>query len=282
MVNDMNGVLLVNKPKGMTSHDVVNKLRRILHMKKIGHTGTPDPNAEGVLMVLLGNSTKILPFIKNDTKEYVATLTFGYESDTLDIWGNLTEFPVEYPSLEDVQKAMQSFIGKQQQIPPMVSAIKVNGKKLYEYAREGKEIERKPRDIEITEMELLNYDQTISFRCACSSGTYIRSLCVDLAEKLGQKGILSELTRTKVDTFTLEDTYTLEEIEQGNFKLLSNYQVLNKYPYVQYDKIDDVKNGKRIRLNCDDEMVMIVENETIIAAYVKDGNGIYASKRGLW
>ncbi|MDD6467045.1 MAG: tRNA pseudouridine(55) synthase TruB [Erysipelotrichaceae bacterium] len=278
----MNGVLLVNKPKGMTSHDVVNRLRRILNMKKIGHTGTLDPNAEGVLMVLLGNSTKILPFIKNHTKEYVASLTFGYESNTLDIWGNLTEYPVKYPGLEQVQQALQSFVGKQQQIPPMVSAIKVNGKKLYEYAREGKEIEREPRDIEIMEMELLNYDQTITFRCACSSGTYIRSLCVDLADRLGQKGILSSLTRTKIDSFALKDTYSLEDIEQGNFRLLSNYQVLNQYPYIEYHDINDIKNGKQIYLNCDEEIVMIVENQTIIAAYAKEKDGIYVSRRGLW
>ena len=279
----MDGILLVNKPKGMTSHDVVNKLRRILHMKKIGHTGTLDPNAEGVLMVLLGTSTKILPFIKNDIKEYVATLTFGYTSDTLDIWGNLEESEVtSYPSIEEVKKAMNSFIGKQLQIPPMVSAIKVNGKKLYEYAREGIEIERKPREIEIFELDLLDYDKNISLRCLCSSGTYIRSLCVDLAEKLNQKGVLSKLTRTQIDQFTLDQTYTLEEIAEGNFSLLTNYQVLNKYPYIAYDKIEDIKNGKRIKLNCTDDVVMIVENDQVIAAYQHVQNGIYESKRGLW
>ena len=279
----MDGILLVNKPKGMTSHDVVNKLRRILHMKKIGHTGTLDPNAEGVLMVLLGTSTKILPFIKNDIKEYVATLTFGYTSDTLDIWGNLEEFEVtSYPSVEEVNEAMNGFLGKQLQIPPMVSAIKVNGKKLYEYAREGIEIERKPREIEIFELDLLSYDKDISLRCLCSSGTYIRSLCVDLAEKLNQKGGLSQLTRTQIDQFTLDQTYTLEQIAEGNFSLLTNYQVLNKYPYVAYDKIEDIKNGKRIKLNCTDDVVMIVENEQVIAAYQHVQNGIYESKRGLW
>ena len=279
----MDGILLVNKPKGMTSHDVVNRLRRILHMKKIGHTGTLDPNAEGVLMVLLGTSTKILPFIKNDIKEYVATLTFGYTSDTLDIWGNLEEYPVEnYPSLEEVQTVLQQFVGKQLQVPPMVSAIKVNGKKLYEYARQGIEIERKAREIEIFENELLHYDKDISFRCLCSSGTYIRSLCVDMAEQLQQKGILCQLTRTRIDNFTLEDTFTLEQIEQGNYRLLTNYEVLSKYRYVTYDKIEDIKNGKRIKLNCDDEMVMIVDGTTIVAAYQAIGNGIYESKRGLW
>ena len=279
----MDGILLLNKPKGMTSHDVVNKLRRILHMKKIGHTGTLDPNAEGVLMVLLGTSTKILPFIKNDIKEYVATLTFGYTSDTLDIWGNLEEFEVtSYPSVEEVNEAMNGFLGKQLQIPPMVSAIKVNGKKLYEYAREGIEIERKPREIEIFELDLLSYDKDISLRCLCSSGTYIRSLCVDLAEKLNQKGGLSQLTRTQIDQFTLDQTYTLEQIAEGNFSLLTNYQVLNKYPYVAYDKIEDIKNGKRIKLNCTDDVVMIVENEQVIAAYQHVQNGIYESKRGLW
>ncbi|MBR5795360.1 MAG: tRNA pseudouridine(55) synthase TruB [Erysipelotrichaceae bacterium] len=279
----MNGILLVNKPKGMTSHDVVNKLRRILHMKKIGHTGTLDPNAEGVLMVLLGNSCKILPFIKNDIKEYVAKMTFGYTSDTLDIWGNLEEFEVEsYPTVDEVKEVMTTFMGKQLQIPPMVSAIKVNGKKLYEYAREGIEIERKAREIEIFELDLLSYDKDIELRCLCSSGTYIRSLCVDIAEKLGQKGILSSLVRTRIDQFTLDQTYTLEQIENGEYSLLTNYEVLNKYPYIAYDKIDDVKNGKRIQLPCRDDMVMIVSGEEVIAAYQHVNNGIYEAKRGLW
>ena len=279
----MNGILLVNKPKGMTSHDVVNKLRRILHMKKIGHTGTLDPNAEGVLMVLLGNSCKILPFIKNDIKEYVAKMTFGYTSDTLDIWGNLEEFEVEsYPTVDEVKDVMTTFMGKQLQIPPMVSAIKVNGKKLYEYAREGIEIERKAREIEIFELDLLSYDKDIELRCLCSSGTYIRSLCVDIAEKLGQKGILSSLVRTRIDQFTLDHTYTLEQIENGEYSLLTNYQVLNKYPYIAYDKIDDVKNGKRIQLPCRDDMVMIVSGEEVIAAYQHVNNGLYEAKRGLW
>ena len=279
----MNGILLVNKPKGMTSHDVVNKLRRILHMKKIGHTGTLDPNAEGVLMVLLGNSCKILPFIKNDIKEYVAKMTFGYTSDTLDIWGNLEEFEVEsYPTVDEVKEVMTTFMGKQLQIPPMVSAIKVNGKKLYEYAREGIEIERKAREIEIFELDLLSYDKDIELRCLCSSGTYIRSLCVDIAEKLGQKGILSSLVRTRIDQFTLDQTYTLEQIENCEYSLLTNYEVLNKYPYIAYDKIDDVKNGKRIQLPCRDDMVMIVSGEEVIAAYQHVNNGIYEAKRGLW
>lgn len=279
----MNGILLVNKPKGMTSHDVVNKLRRILHMKKIGHTGTLDPNAEGVLMVLLGNSCKILPFIKNDIKEYVAKMTFGYTSDTLDIWGNLEEFEVEsYPTVDEVKEVMTTFMGKQLQIPPMVSAIKVNGKKLYEYAREGIEIERKAREIEIFELDLLSYDKDIELRCLCSSGTYIRSLCVDIAEKLGQKGILSSLVRTRIDQFTLDQTYTLEQIENGEYSLLTNYEVLNKYPYIAYDKIDDVKNGKRIQLPCRDDMVMIVSGEEVIAAYQHVNNGLYEAKRGLW
>ena len=279
----MNGVLLVNKPKGMTSHDVVNKLRRILHMKKIGHTGTLDPNAEGVLMVLLGNSCKILPFIKNDIKEYVAKMTFGYTSDTLDIWGNLEEFEVEsYPTVDEVKDVMTTFMGKQLQIPPMVSAIKVNGKKLYEYAREGIEIERKAREIEIFELDLLSYDKDIELRCLCSSGTYIRSLCVDIAEKLGQKGILSSLVRTRIDQFTLDQTYTLEQIDNGEYSLLTNYEVLNKYPYIAYDKIEDVKNGKRIQLPCRDDMVMIVSGEEVIAAYQHVNNGLYEAKRGLW
>jgi len=278
----MDGILFVNKPQGMTSHDVVFKLRKILQTKKIGHTGTLDPDATGVLMILIGKSTKILPFIKNSTKEYVAELSFGYSSNTGDIWGNLEEHPFTYPTLAEVEEVLKSFMGKQKQIPPMVSAIKVNGKKLYEYERAGIEVEVKPRDVEIFELELLSYDKIVEFRTLCSSGTYIRSLCVDIADKLNQKGVLSNLVRTKIDQYLLEDCFTLEQIQNGDFKLFTNYEVLNTYKYIEIDDITDVLVGKKIELDCNEEIVMITNKNEVVAAYEQVENGIYKSKRGLW
>ena len=282
MVIQMDGILFVNKPQGMTSHDVVFKLRKILQTKKIGHTGTLDPDATGVLMILIGKSTKILPFIKNSTKEYVAELSFGYSSNTGDIWGNLEEHPITYPTLTELDEVLKSFVGKQKQIPPMVSAIKVNGKKLYEYERAGIEVEVKPRDVEIFELELLSYDKVIEFRALCSSGTYIRSLCVDIANKLNQKGVLSNLVRTKIDQYVLKDCFTLEQIQNGDFKLFTNHEVLSTYKYFEFDDITDVLVGKRVELDCNEEIVMITHKNEVVAAYEHVENGIYKSKRGLW
>ena len=282
LVINLNGVLLVNKPSGFTSHDVVNKLRKTLGTKKIGHTGTLDPQATGVLMVLIGTSTKILPFIKNSSKEYVAKLKFGFSSNTYDIWGDLTENPKPLPSITEVEKSLGGFVGEQKQIPPMVSAIKVKGKKLYEYERAGKTIEVEPREICIKELELLSYDDDLEFRCLCSSGTYIRSLCVDIAESLGQSGVMSSLVRTRIDSYSLDDCYTLDQIEKNEYKLLSNYDVLSEYRYEIMDNIEDILHGKQIRLDCKDDIVMIVNEQIVVAAYEHVGNGIYKSKRGLW
>jgi len=282
VVINLNGILLVNKPSGMTSHDVVNRLRRILGTKKIGHTGTLDPQATGVLIVLIGTSTKILPFITNSSKEYVAKLRFGLSSNTYDIWGDLVEHSLPLPDKSEIIECLSSFVGIQTQIPPMVSAIKVNGKKLYEYEREGKTIDVVARTIEIAELEFISYDTDLEFRCLCSSGTYIRSLCVDIAKKLGQKGVMSSLVRTKIDNYSLADCYSLEQIEAGEYQLLTNYQLLSNYQYVNYDNIDEVMVGKQISLDCEDEIVMIVNNESVIAAYECIGNGCYKSKRGLW
>lgn len=216
-----NGVISVYKEKGFTSFDVVAKLRGILHQKKIGHTGTLDPDAEGVLVVCLGSATKLCEILTDKDKSYEATLLLGKTSDTEDGSGKiLTECEVT-ASQEEVERTIRSFVGEYMQVPPMYSAIKVNGKKLYELAREGKEIERTPRPVVIHSIDIVSIDLPhVTFKVECGKGTYIRSLCRDIGEKLGCGGLMERLVRNSVNstetgkTFTKEDALTLDEIEQ--------------------------------------------------------------------
>lgn len=210
----MNGVINVYKEAGFTSHDVVAKLRGIVKQKKIGHTGTLDPDAEGVLPVCLGNATKLCGLLTEKEKTYRAILLLGQTTDTQDTSGQvLTEAPVNV-SAENVREAALSFLGDYDQIPPMYSALKVGGKKLYELARAGKEVERQPRRVQILEIEI-QYIRLpeVEFTVTCSSGTYIRTLCQDIGEKLGCGGCMKQLLRTKVDRFALAESHRLSELE---------------------------------------------------------------------
>lgn len=211
----LNGVIIVNKEKDFTSHDVVAKLRGILKQKKIGHTGTLDPQAEGVLPVCLGNATKLCDILTDKKKEYVATLLLGVTTDTQDMTGTVEkEAPVTADEAQ-VRRVVASFEGTYMQIPPMYSALKVNGKKLYELARQGKEVERQPRPVEIYELEILSMKlPEVTIRVLCSKGTYIRTLCADIGEKLGCGGVMKSLLRTRVEDFELKDAHTLSRIEE--------------------------------------------------------------------
>lgn len=210
----MDGIINVYKEKGYTSHDVVAKMRGILRMKKIGHTGTLDPAAEGVLPVCLGKGTKLCDMLTDKTKTYQAVMLLGQETDTQDTTGTvLAEYPVQVTE-EQVREAVLGFLGPYMQIPPMYSALKVNGKKLYELARAGKEVERQARPVEILEIsvdaiELPRVTMTVS----CSKGTYIRTLCYDIGKKLGCGACMESLLRTRVDRFCLKDSLRLSEIE---------------------------------------------------------------------
>lgn len=210
----MNGVINVYKEAGFTSHDVVAKLRGIVKQKKIGHTGTLDPDAEGVLPVCLGNATKLCGLLTEKEKTYRAVLLLGQTTDTQDTSGRvLTEAPVTATG-EQVREAIISFLGDYDQVPPMYSALKVNGKKLYELAREGKEVERQARRVRILDMEIHEIRlPEVTFTVTCSSGTYIRTLCQDIGEKLGCGGCMKSLLRTKVDRFELADSHKLSELE---------------------------------------------------------------------
>ncbi len=211
----INGMLNVYKEAGFTSHDVVAKLRGILKQKKIGHTGTLDPDAVGVLPVCLGNGTRLCDMLADQNKEYVALLHLGVITDTQDMSGKVLAQGTVSCSEEELRQAAFSFLGEYGQIPPMYSALKGNGKKLYELAREGKEIERKPRTVTIKEIEILSVELPfVKMRVECSKGTYIRTLCHDIGAKLGCGGAMEELTRTRVGSFVLEDALTLSEIEQ--------------------------------------------------------------------
>ena len=267
----------------MTSFDVVAIVRKILNIKKIGHTGTLDPNAEGLMVILIDKATKALPFLHLNRKEYVASLKLGIKTNTGDIWGDVIE-EAEIPSLNNdtIINVLNSFIGKSMQTPPKVSAISVKGQRLYEYARNNEEVIIPEREIEIFEIECLRIDSEIHFRVQCSSGTYIRSLCEDIASKLGTVGTMSKLTRTKIEMFSIENAYTIEQIRNHEFQFESVDQAL-VYPKYEVENIDDVKNGKKIRIDSDEEMILLTHKNEVLAIYEKDEEQhTYRCLRGLW
>lgn len=211
----MNGVIIIYKEKDFTSHDVVAKMRGILKTRQIGHTGTLDPQAEGVLPVCIGNATKLCDLLTDKEKTYETVLQLGVITDTLDMTGTIKETREVAVTECQIREVIETFKGEQEQIPPMYSALKVNGKKLYEYARAGIEIERQPRKIVISKLEILSIDiPYVTFRVTCSKGTYIRSLCDDIGSALGCGGAMKELTRTKVSSFSIEQAIRLCELEQ--------------------------------------------------------------------
>ncbi len=281
----MDGILLVNKPSGITSHDLVMKVRKRLMTQKIGHTGTLDPLASGVMVLTVGKATKILPYITNHDKEYVAVLKLGLRTDTLDITGEiLEERQIFKISENDILEAFIRLTGPQKQIPPMYSAKKVQGKKLYELARKDIVIEREPNDITVYSLELIGFDgvDEITLKVKCSSGTYVRVLCEDIAAALNTIGTMKALTRTMVDCYELKDCYELEEVTpECNF--ISTYDVLSGYPFVEIEDLKPIYDGKKIQIECSEDLIFIVNNRKIIAAYERiTDTGIYASKRGLW
>lgn len=282
----MDGICLINKPAGMTSFDVVYQVRKAAGIKSVGHTGTLDPQATGVLVVLLGRACKALPYLSGKTKEYIAELTLGTKTDTGDIWGKPLETRPEI-KLEpgQIKAALNSFLGVSMQLPPMVSAIKKDGRKLYEYAREGVEVEREKRPVEIIEIELLQVAASIRFRVVCSNGTYVRTLCEDIAEKLGTVGTMSSLIRTRACGYTLDQCQPLDEVKQGHFQLVSIYDgIASQYPLIEAEpaQIPDIKNGKRLRLDSTEPVVGIVSGNQVLAMMERQEDGIYRCLRGLW
>ena len=215
---ELSGILLMDKPQGFTSHDVVAKLRGILHARKIGHGGTLDPLATGVLPVFIGGATKAADFAAAQDKEYVAGFTLGYCTDTQDVTGEIVQTGDRIAAEYAVKRAVRGFVGPQQQIPPMYSAVKVNGQKLYDLARKGREVERPARDIIVHEMELLDFDENAqkgTLRCVVSKGTYVRTLVNDLGEKLGTLAVLHSLVRTRSGAYPLDRCRSFEDCERA-------------------------------------------------------------------
>lgn len=274
----MNGILIVNKPKQYTSHDVVAKVKKICG-EKVGHTGTLDPMATGVLPLLIGQGTKLSKYLINHDKIYVSTIQLGKKTDTLDSEGNIIEekaIDIKLLNKENVQKVLDFQKGKQTQTPPIYSAIKVNGKKLYEYARKGVEVEIPKRKIEIYNIELLNInekEQTIEFKVHCSKGTYIRTLCENIAENLGTIGYMKELNRVQVGQFNLSQSVTVEELEQNrenekfwNQHLITIQKFFENYPIIDLkkEKLNLFLNGVQLTNNNNDGLYQIKVNNTII------------------
>lgn len=276
----MDGILLIHKEAGMTSHDVVGKLRRILHMKKIGHSGTLDPNATGVLLVLLGKACKVLPFLEDTDKEYICELALGKRTTTDDIWGEvIEEAPIQ--NIDNLQEVLTTFLGQQKQLPPMVSSVRVNGRKLYEYARNHEEVKRPLRDVNFYALEVLDSD-AMRFRVACSSGTFVRSLCVDVASKTNNLGYMKSLIRTGVGRFRLEDCVTLAQVQEGMYTVHTVKEVLSHYPMVAYEPIEHIYHGKHVPIQCKDDRIVITHEDEVVAMYERDHGDIFRSVRGLW
>ena len=266
----MNGILLINKPIDFTSRDVVNKLTKILKTKKIGHTGTLDPIATGVLVVCVGNTTKLCELLTSEYKEYVATIKLGIKTDTLDTTGNIIEEKEYNVTEEQIKEVLNSFLGTSIQTTPIYSAVKVNGKKLYEYAREGKEVELPKREINITDIELISYkDDEIKFKTTVSKGTYIRALIDDICNKLNTVGTMSSLIRTKQGKFTLEETFTLEDVENGKYELISIEKALSDIETITIDEdtYNKVKNGAIIPKQFNNDYANLLYNNKIVAIY---------------
>ena len=277
----MNGILIVNKPIDYTSRDVVNKLTKIFQTKKIGHTGTLDPLATGVLVICIGKYTTLCELLTSKYKEYIATIKLGIKTDTLDITGNIIEKKEYNITIEEIEEVLKSFIGKSIQTVPIYSAVKVNGKKLYEYAREGKEVELPKREINITNIELLEFNNDeIKFKTTVSKGTYIRALIDDICKKLNTVGCMSSLQRTKQGKFTLEESYTLEDIEKNNYKLLPIEEVLDDIETVNIDEktYKKVLNGAIIPKSFNDDIACLRYKNKVIALYKTYEKDITLSK----
>lgn len=266
----MDGVILVNKPKGITSRDVVNEVCKVLKTKKVGHTGTLDPIASGVLVICVGKATKLVDIITSVNKEYVATVKLGLLTDTLDLDGEVLKKEKVTIRKEELNKVLHSFLGTYEQEVPIYSAVKVNGKKLYEYAREGKKVNLPKRMVEIKKIELINLtEEEYKFKVLVSKGTYIRSLIYDINRKLNVIGVMSDLVRTKQGIFNIDDAYTLEDIKTGNYKMYTITDVLkNDNCVVINDKLFNfIKNGCIIDNIYGKEVVTFVYNNEVISIY---------------
>ena len=285
----MDGIIIINKEKNWTSNDIVQKLKGIFH-EKTGHTGTLDPLATGVLPILVGKGTSLSKYLVNHDKEYIATIRLGEKTTTGDQEGEIIEqisVTDEMLNEENIKKALEYFKGKQSQIPPMYSAIKVNGKKLYEYARSGKKIEVKPREIEIFDIDLISVSKEtkeIMYKVWCSKGTYIRTLCENIAEKLGTVGYMKELNRIRVGNFRIEQSVKISNIISNNSinksvienNFISIERFFEKKESVILNDSDLFKflNGVKVDINTNDGIYKVYNKENFIGIGIIQNNRI--------
>ena len=281
----MDGILVVNKPLGCTSHDIVYKIKKITG-EKVGHTGTLDPMAEGVLPILIGKGTLLSKYLINHDKKYIAEIQLGIKTDTADREGKVIEskdVPNEVWNKEKIEQILNTFVGEQEQTPPMYSAIKVNGKKLYEYARKGKQIEVKPRKIKIYNIKLLDFlqeNKQIKIEVYCGKGTYIRTLCEDIATKLQTVGYMKSLKRIQVGNFKIENSIELKELDNSNLKiikdnLISIEKVFEECPKVELNnrKMQLFLNGVKLTQNNNNGVYKIYsQNKKFVGTGIIENN----------
>ena len=272
--DSMNGVIVVNKEKGMTSFDVVHEIKKIFHTKKVGHTGTLDPLAEGVLIICIGNATKIVELLTANDKEYIAEAKLGIKTDTLDTEGEIID--IKDFNIDLLEDTINSYKKTYLQEVPIYSAVKVNGKKLYEYARKGIEVELPKKEVTIKEIELLSSNNdSFKFRCLVTKGCYIRSLINDIANSMNTYATMTSLVRTKQGKTTINDAYTLDDIRNNNYKLYTIDEVLD-YPVIEVDEILEKKihNGVKIdnTFNIKDKVIFKNKNNKLLGIYELDNN----------
>lgn len=272
----MDGVLIINKPKGYTSHDIVNIVKKELNITKVGHAGTLDPNATGVLPVLIGNATKISKYLIEHDKVYIAELKLGEKSSTGDLEGEIIE-KKSVPKLNEdqIKDILKLFLGKQQQIPPMYSSIKINGKKAYEYARKGLKVEMEPREIEIMNISLIKFqDNIITFKVKCSKGTYIRVLCEDIANSLGTVGLMKELCRIKVNEFDIKNSVTLDDIKNGNVQFINIEEIFKLQSCIKLNNRETklFLNGVKLSNNKLDGLYRVYNNNVFLGLGIVSNN----------
>ena len=269
----MNGILLVNKPKNMTSRDVVNILSKKFNTRHIGHTGTLDPIATGVMGIAINDGLKIVDMLINDTKEYIATVKMGIDTDTLDVTGNILNEVNGFSLTEKkLKKVLSTFLGKSIQEVPLYSALKVNGKRLYEYARKNEEVTLPKREIEVFDIELINFkNDEFSFRVKVSKGTYIRSLIRDIGQKINIPCAMKELIRTKQGDFKIENSYTIDEIKNNHYTLISITEALKDYPMIEVDDYiaKKISNGRILENRYNSDIIIFINSQKEVLAIYK-------------
>lgn len=278
----MNGIILIDKPEGWTSHDVVGKLRGIMRDRRIGHSGTLDPLATGLLVVFVGRATRAVEFAESDMKEYIAGLRLGISTDTQDIMGRVVETAGDLPNETEVRAVLERFKGNLEQIPPMYSAVKIGGKKLYELARKGESVERKPRSITVFNLEAVGRSGgDYILNIVCSKGTYIRTLCSDIGAALGCGACMSSLRRTRAGIFSVEDAYTVDDVQEAANRgeldklLLPTDAIFTEYPKLSVNDVREKKlrNGNAVNVSVPDGRFRVYSEsgEFLLLGDINDG-----------